>query len=718
MKNKLYRLTILGIEQTLKMKFFIILNILMLLAIVGFVNFGTVKQIISKNTGNNFNEDVLKVMVLDETGKFISTAEASGIKNIEFVEYTENGVNENKALIEIKYDETNIINVKVTSNEYIEGKYYDNVQTILNKVRTDIFAEKYGVSLNEVDQLSQNVNIERVILKVDATDYVKYEGLVMGIAFVMYVLFIFIAATISSTIGIEKISKTTEYMLTGISETAYLWYNILQVNIVFIIQTLLSGVYYVVANVINSILSIKFLNVSVDSIGTISGNFSFDPILIKIILLTIVQTVLCVLILSIIQAIMTSKVNNMTDISNSSMLVIFIVILVCFISPNIINETAAVSIFIKIISCLPIFSIVMVPKLILLHQIGNLGIIIAVALNVLTLVVLSTLGAKWFKRGLLDAGSSKKTDKRKKDEIYDMNKTRFKEAIFKISIAMLIFFIASNVLGMIGILVNQIFDFNNNIKSIVNIVVWILGILPSYLYLKPSLNRKEESNKKLPLKEKFNWILMGLFSVTAIQIIVSTLISESSNFDITELINYDFSSVFGIILFTLHLSILPAIFEELLFRGAMLKILKKYGNVVAIIITSFCFGLMHQNITQGVFAFFMGIILSFITLKTGSIVPAMIIHFINNFTAVISTIALKTNNNILIVLVNLIIFVVAVISVICLIINILKNKEMFKLEETGVKIKNVLSSIFTQYIAVITLILYVIVTIYADMVLF
>lgn len=717
MKNKLYRLTVLGVEQTLKMKFFIILNILMLVAVVGFVNFGTVKQIISKSTGNNFEEDVLKVMVLDETGKFTETAKASDIKNIEFVDYTEEGLTENKTLIEIKYDEMNIINVKITSNEYIDGKYYDNIQTILNKIRTNIFAEKHGVTFNEVEQLNKNVEIERVILKVDVTDYVKYEGIIMGIAFVMYVLFIFIAATISSTIGIEKISKTTEYMLTGISETAYLWYNILQVNIVFIIQTLLSGVYYVLANIISSILSAKFLDVSIGNIG-ISGGLSFDPILTKIVILTLVQTVLCVLILSIIQAIMTSKVNNMTDISNSSMLVILIVILVCFVSPNIINGSTTISIFIKIISCLPIFSIVMVPKLILLHQISNIGIIIAVGVNALTLVFLSIFGARWFKRGLLDAGNSKKTDKRKKDEIYDMNKTRFKEVIFKISISMLIFFIVSNVLGLIGIVVNQTFGLSKTVQSVINIIVWILGILPSYLYLKTNIERKKETRIKLPVKEATGWILMGLFCVTAVQYIVTNFINQDSNFDIKELITYDFTSVIGIVLFVLHLSILPAIFEELLFRGAILKMLSKYGNGVAIVISSICFGLIHQNITQGIFAFLMGLILSFITIKTKSILPAILIHFLNNFTAVISTIALETNNNILMALLSILIFTIAIISGVILFNNLIKNKEMFKLEKTGVQIKNIISCIFTQYIAVITLILYVIITIYADIVLF
>lgn len=717
MKNKLYRLTVLGIEQTLKMKFFIILNILMLVSILGVVNFSSVKQIIALNFGDNADKNILKIMVVDDTGKFTKLIQDDKIKNIEIVDYSEEGIKKGEALIEIKNDETNIINVKLTSNEYVKDKQYFDIQSVINKIRGDIFSEKYGVSLSETQQLNNDVKIERVVLTINYSDYIKYEGLVTVIAFIMYMLFIFVAATISSTIGIEKISKTTEYMLTGISEKAYLWYNILQVNIVFLIQMLLSGIYYVLANIINSILIIKLLGGNVTKIGDMVS-LNMDPILFKIIILTIIQTVLCVLILSIIQAIMTSKVSNMTDISNSSMLVIMIVVFVCFVCPNIINVSETVNIFIKIISCFPILSIVMIPKLILLHQISNIGIIIAVAANIATLFMLSIFGARWFKKGLLDSGNSRKTDKRKKDEIYDMNKTKFKEIIFKISIAMLMYIVVSNVLGLVGILLKDVFGFSGNIQSAINIIIWILSILPSYLYLRPISKRNKITSDKQNIRMTIDWIMMGLLVVTGIQFIISMITTESSSFDILKLIGADFTSIIGISLFILQIAILPAIFEELLFRKAMLSVLSKYGNLVAILITSSCFALIHQNLTQGVFAFFMGIVLGYITIKTKSIIPAMIIHFLNNFTAAISIIALQKNNTTITYVTGIIITAVLIISGIILIKNLLKNRKIFKFEETEIKIKNVLNCIFTQYLVVITLILYVIITIYMEMLLF
>lgn len=719
MRNKLYRLTVLGIEQTLKMKFFIILNVLMLVGILGYINFGTAKQVFEKYTGKNLNEKTLKVMVIDDTGKFNKYIEENQPKDIELTDYTESGISEGKILVEIKYDAENMINAKITSNEYIDEKDYSSLQVSINKIRTEIFAEKYGASIDEVNKLNSNVPIERIILKLNTTDYIKYQGLDTIIAFIMYMLFIFVAATISSSIGIEKISRTTEYMLTGISEKAYLWYNILQVNIVFIIQMILSAIYYVFANIIKNIIDIKCLGLSVGSLTSITGGtLTIDPMLIKIILITIVQTVLCILILSIIQAIMTSKVNNITDISNSNMLVIMIVIFVCFICPNFISISETVNIFVKIISCLPILSVVMIPKLILLHQIGNIGITLAIAANVGVLVILSIFGSGWFKKGLLDTGNSKKSDRRQKDEIYDMNKTKFKEAIFKISISLLMFLVVSNILGLVGILINSMYKLNLTAQSGVNIVVWILSILPSYLYLRPNYEYKRINKEKLSFKKYINWVLMGLAVVTAIQYIVIFFFNPNTNVNTVDLIPVDYNSILGILLFTIQVAILPAIFEELLVRGAMLKMLSKYGNMVAMCITAICFALLHQNLQQGIFAFFMGIVLAYIALKTKSLLPTMTIHFLNNFASVVSTIADHSKNTNMMTVISILIFAIAAISVICLIYNLLKNIKMFKLDVTEVKIKNVLRCVFSQYMVLITLILYIVITIYMQILIF
>lgn len=87
---------------------------------------------------------------------------------------------------------------------------------------------------------------------------------------------------------------------------------------------------------------------------------------------------------------------------------------------------------------------------------------------------------------------------------------------------------------------------------------------------------------------------------------------------------------------TLTIALMPAIAEEVLFRGIVLPAFnKKYGKVVAIVASALIFGIYHMNWIQGVYAFILGLALGYIFVKTGSIFVTMIFHFLNNFYAVL-----------------------------------------------------------------------------------
>lgn len=88
------------------------------------------------------------------------------------------------------------------------------------------------------------------------------------------------------------------------------------------------------------------------------------------------------------------------------------------------------------------------------------------------------------------------------------------------------------------------------------------------------------------------------------------------------------------ILYVLSVACVPAFVEEFMFRGVLLGALRKYGDGFAILMSSLLFGLMHGNIVQIPFAFTGGLALAFLTVYTGSIIPAMLLHFGNNFYSV------------------------------------------------------------------------------------
>lgn len=87
----------------------------------------------------------------------------------------------------------------------------------------------------------------------------------------------------------------------------------------------------------------------------------------------------------------------------------------------------------------------------------------------------------------------------------------------------------------------------------------------------------------------------------------------------------------GYVVLTFVTAVTPAFAEEFLFRGVILGKLRKYGNSFAILGSAFLFAFMHGNLVQIPFAFVGGVFFAFITVKTNSLLPAMIIHFFNNF---------------------------------------------------------------------------------------
>lgn len=89
----------------------------------------------------------------------------------------------------------------------------------------------------------------------------------------------------------------------------------------------------------------------------------------------------------------------------------------------------------------------------------------------------------------------------------------------------------------------------------------------------------------------------------------------------------------------LCVSVLGPILEELLFRGAITKILlEKYSPVKAILISGLIFGIFHINPVQVVGAIIMGVVLAWIYYKTKSLVPCILIHILNNSLSVYSSI--------------------------------------------------------------------------------
>ncbi len=94
---------------------------------------------------------------------------------------------------------------------------------------------------------------------------------------------------------------------------------------------------------------------------------------------------------------------------------------------------------------------------------------------------------------------------------------------------------------------------------------------------------------------------------------------------------------FGFFGVLLVIAVFPAIFEELIFRGLLLKGLKGFGEPFAVLVCGALFALYHQNPAQTAYQFCCGAAFALVAVRSGSVLPTMLAHFLNNAWILIAT---------------------------------------------------------------------------------
>lgn len=95
----------------------------------------------------------------------------------------------------------------------------------------------------------------------------------------------------------------------------------------------------------------------------------------------------------------------------------------------------------------------------------------------------------------------------------------------------------------------------------------------------------------------------------------------------SQMVMNSFTEYFVYIIF---FALLPAVCEEIFFRGVMIRGIK--GNKITVsLIVGLCFAVYHLNATQMFYQFIYGVSLTYLSLHAKSVIPGIIAHFVNNF---------------------------------------------------------------------------------------
>ena len=193
--------------------------------------------------------------------------------------------------------------------------------------------------------------------------------------------------------------------------------------------------------------------------------------------------------------------------------------------------------------------------------------------------------------------------------------------------------------------------------------------------------------KKVKGKDAVAWIAFGMGVCLMSNIIVNMIIQMSKNVFGYELSQNDYGGPndwLTCLVIVVSTAIIPAICEEFAFRCCTLGILRKYGKGFAVFTVSIVFGLIHGNVIQFVFAFLVGALLGYITIKTDNVIIAMCVHGFNNGMSVVKDVAtFAFNENTATIISNCIFYLWGIASIIALIY--LVRRHAFKSDKPAVK---------------------------------
>ena len=183
-----------------------------------------------------------------------------------------------------------------------------------------------------------------------------------------------------------------------------------------------------------------------------------------------------------------------------------------------------------------------------------------------------------------------------------------------------------------------------NVKSFAMLLTYVLAL---YWIIKMSKNKIKEKDGQI-LKWHFVKVPAKLLVIAAIITVALTVLTDplTELIPMPESVEKIFKEMVQANVFSfLTLVVAAPVLEELFFRGIILDgFLKNYAPRKAIIWSAVIFGAAHMNPWQFVGAGLAGLLIGWVYYKTGSLIPGMLMHFVNNLISYVVTLSTNKDN--------------------------------------------------------------------------
>jgi membrane protease YdiL (CAAX protease family) len=164
------------------------------------------------------------------------------------------------------------------------------------------------------------------------------------------------------------------------------------------------------------------------------------------------------------------------------------------------------------------------------------------------------------------------------------------------------------------------------VSEAVQYIAYILPFLLGLYFMKGENTEKE--NYLLLRRDHLKFVIPIVFPTVAMVVVLSIVTSALVNFISGVENNVDVGD--SLIPALVAHALIPAVFEELLFRYIPIRMLKNHSGGLIILVSSAFFALIHHSLFSIPYAFAAGLIFMTVDLVCESVIPSFILHFINN----------------------------------------------------------------------------------------
>ena len=412
--NKLGFLTKYSLGKKIKSKWFIVVNIIILLVISALINMDSIIKLF----GGDFNNNE-EILIIDNIGVIDTFKNVYEINNEylksetkysieEYKEGYDSAIEEikdtDKILIVIDKDETNYITSKLITNSSMDTITYTIISNTLDSVKREEVLKSYNITNEMYEKIESKVEVERIILDSENTDDNMLTNLVVTIITMpFFFLTVYLVQMIGAEINEEKSTKSMEIIISNVSAKTHFISKIISSNVFVLIQGALLIIYCIIGIIIRYFVSGSIINSLPVELTTLGSTLSSSGIMdnIKIALpLMLLLLIITLFAYSIVSGVLASVTTNMEDYQQIQTPIVLILLAGFYLSS--LASIFKGSIFIKVASYLPFISSLLAPTMYTLGEFSLFDMLISILLMVVTILLLMKYGFRIYKVGILN----------------------------------------------------------------------------------------------------------------------------------------------------------------------------------------------------------------------------------------------------------------------------------------------------------------------------